>query len=238
MGTAEPKIIAVIPARAGSKGFQQKNLANLRGVPLVERAINFAEASPLVADVVVTTNSEEVINIAKLHGSIVRVRPELFASDTSTATEVVQDVINFYQSNFTFSTSDYILYLQPTSPLRTSSQLQEAVSILSETITSVVSVSELEHHPYKSITLDDSGVLTDLTGRSSLSSNRQELPKAFRCDGNIFLFKIQKFLELQEFPIIGSKNILTKPGFGLDIDSAEDLAVLEMKIQLGLIELD
>lgn len=238
LDSKKPRIIALIPARAGSKGFPGKNLAKLDGVPLVERAIRFAQSNPYISEVVVSSNSDEVINLATKLGSISHVRPEEFATDGATATQVVQDFISFYKEKLHLQPTDYILYLQPTSPLRKSSQLEEAVSILSNTVASVVSVSELEYHPYKSITLDAFGLVVDLTGLSSLSSNRQDLPKAYRCDGNIFLFQIQKFLELNRFPIVGSRNILSKKGFGVDVDTAEDLKLLEVKIHMGLIELE
>jgi len=107
-------ILAVIPARFGSKGLPRKNILDCAGKPLIAWSIEAALKSKYVTQVLVTTDSEEVANIAKKYGAWVpSLREAYLAQDQSSITEVVKDVLNNMATGFSY---DLIVLLQPTSP--------------------------------------------------------------------------------------------------------------------------
>lgn len=231
MTSVDFKVFAVVPARGGSKGFPRKNLAFLGDKTLLEHAIGFAKSTGGVHEVIVSSDSSEVLQIAREMGAKEHVRSEELAGDAATATEVVKDIISFLTFNESASKSDYILYLQPTSPLRTSLLLAESLELASEGHKSVISVSEASRHPMKSLTITQDGKCVPLFNKSHLSANRQSLPQAYFADGNIFLFEIGHFLTEGVFPIAGSAFVVSPEGRGTDVDSEIDLKFAEFLIE-------
>lgn len=232
------RIICLVPARAGSKGFPLKNLAKLSGVSLVERAVGVAIRTKGISDVFVSSDSQEILSRAANMGAKIRFRPAEFSSDSATATQVVQDFLDHLKVSGGYSHNDFILYLQPTSPLRTVHMLEQAIAQLSIGAKSVVSVSKFEHHPYKAVTILKDGRVAPLYDEMSLSANRQDFPEAFHCDANFFLFNIGLFLERGTFPISGSQAVASPIGSNHDIDTPQDLELIESRMKTGDLTLD
>ena len=138
-------ILGLIPARGGSKGIPNKNIIELAGKPLINYTITAAVSSDKINDVVVSTDSQTIADIAQSAGAdIPFLRPAEFASDKSSAVEVIIHAIDFYAAQD--RTFDYIVYLQPTSPLRTTLDIDNAIKqLLLSDADSLVSVMDVPH---------------------------------------------------------------------------------------------
>ena len=138
------KTLAIIPARSGSKGLRDKNILKIKGKTLIEWAVEGALNSQYIDKVVVSTDSESYAKIAKnCNAEIPFLRPSSISSDSSTAVDVIRHALSFYSTqNEQF---ENIIYLQPTSPLRTSQDLDRCLELL-ENYDDVVSVTKVPHN--------------------------------------------------------------------------------------------
>ena len=144
------KNIALIPARAGSKGVPDKNIALLKGVPLIDYTINAALDSQLFDEVVVSSDGDSILNRADALGVLPLRRPKEYSEDNSSSDSVIEHVINTRKYKY----SDSIMLLQPTSPLRTSQHILEASTRFFENNPAMLcSVKEIDKELLKSFTL-------------------------------------------------------------------------------------
>ena len=120
-------ILAVIPARGGSKGLPGKNLAEINGVSLVARAVNVARESGVIDDVVVTSDDHEILNAAKIAGAITVGRPSALATDTARIEDAIIHALEQY--SLSHPTPEVLVLLQPTSPLRQPSTISDAINM-------------------------------------------------------------------------------------------------------------
>lgn len=137
------RVLAIIPARGGSKGLPGKNIRPLLGKPLIGYSIDQARAIVADADICVTTDSAEIVAEVEKYGlSVPFLRPAELATDTTTTNDVLVHALDFYQQQG--REYDAILLLQPTSPLRTTEQIREALTLYTAKpgIDMVVSVKE------------------------------------------------------------------------------------------------
>lgn len=220
--------IAIIPARGGSKGVPQKNIQPLNRIPLICHTISAAIQSQSFDQIIVTSDDDQILEIAGQYPITLIKRSAELAQDDTKSIDVVLDA--FTQNNQDIQNTICTL-LQPTSPLRTYINIQEAMHLfLSSDCKSVVSVCESSHHPYKSMTLDSKNNLVALVGHQHLESPRQTLPKAYYPNGAIYIAQasdIQKTNQLVISPII--PYIMT-PETSLDIDSPQDFKIAEYLI--------
>ena len=145
------KILAVIPARGGSKGITNKNIIDIGGKPLIKYTINAALKSTMLTHCIVSTDSDEIANIAKSCGALVPFkRPENLSNDKALSLPVIQHSLKFMEAKYSFQ-YDLVIMLQPTTPLRLTKDIDNAINILLETQSdSVISVVEVEgHHPLR-----------------------------------------------------------------------------------------
>lgn len=135
------KILAVIPARGGSKRLPRKNILPLQGKPLVSWSIEEAQKSKYIDNIVLSSDDEEILNIAKQYDINYINRDKELSSDTATSIDVILDAIKKQNQEY-----DYIILLQPTSPLRKAQHIDEAIEFLFEKeANSVISMCEVEH---------------------------------------------------------------------------------------------
>ncbi|MBC8555357.1 MAG: acylneuraminate cytidylyltransferase family protein, partial [Candidatus Brocadiales bacterium] len=141
------RILAIIPARGGSKRLPRKNILDLAGKPPIAWSIEAALGSKYIDRVIVSTDDEEIAGISRKYGADVPfMRPNKLATDESSSVDVVLHVINTLKEKG--RESEYIMLLQPTSPLRTMENIDEAVELLqSSSSDAVISVCEAEHSP-------------------------------------------------------------------------------------------
>lgn len=230
------KVLGIIPARDGSKGMPKKNIRPLLNKPLIAWTIKQAQESRYIDQVLVSTDSEEIAEISRSYGADVPfIRPKELATDSAKVMDVLIHALNWLEMNNSFY--DLIILLQPTSPLRTSNDIDSAIELLfSRKAQSIVSVCEVEHHPYWTNTLPSDGCMKDFLRDEIMNKNRQELPIFYRLNGAIYLafcdyLKTQgKFLGNETYAYIMSKER------SLDIDDEIDFRFAEFLLQMKVLQ--
>jgi len=141
--------LAIIPARGGSKRLPRKNILDLNGTPLIAYSIEAGLKSKYIDKVIVSSDDEEILKISKKYGALTLIRPDELAGDMATTFDAIAHTIENTKEY------DYIVLLQPTSPLRDEKHIDEAIELLEgKEANAVVSVCEMEHSPLWSNTLD------------------------------------------------------------------------------------
>jgi N-acylneuraminate cytidylyltransferase len=214
--------IAIIPARGGSKGIPNKNLVEVGGQSLITRAINSAAQSGVVDFVVVSSDDRNILEAAKVAGAIAIQRPTDLATDTSAIEDAISHALQKFSEDHEVPKT--LVLLQPTSPLRQSSTISDAVHLFTEngSVGSVYGVTEAEHHPYKTFIATEAG-LQPVRNVEDLSRSRQELPKAFRQSGSIYVVGVQDFLATKSLYLIPVRWIEVSREEAIDVDSPADL---------------
>jgi len=185
-------ILAVIPARGGSKGLPGKNTRPLAGLPLIVHSIRCAQMTDGIARVIVSTDSEEIATIARAAGADVPfLRPAVLASDTSPMWPVIQHALGEIERGEP-TRFDSVLLLDPTSPGRQPNDIAAAARLLDqdEQCDGVVGVSEPEFNPYWHCVVDGgSGYMRDLIPGASSYARRQDLPTVYRINATLYLWR-------------------------------------------------
>ncbi|WP_343330105.1 acylneuraminate cytidylyltransferase family protein [Polaribacter staleyi] len=215
------KVIAIIPARGGSKGIHRKNLVNFSGKSLMQWTIEAALESKYITDVVVSSDDDEILNEAQKNKEVLALkRPIELAQDTSKTEPVLTHVLESLNG----MKYDYLILLQPTSPLRTSEDIDFAFEkLLSSEATSLISVCELEHHPYKTFKVDEKGYLQGIINNNYPFYPRQELPKTYRANGAIYIIEVAAFLNKNTLLTNKTTHFEMSIESSLDIDTINDL---------------
>jgi CMP-N-acetylneuraminic acid synthetase len=210
-------LIALIPARGGSKGVPKKNIKDFCGKPLIAWSIEVALQAAEVDRVIVSTDDPEIADISLTFGAEVPfLRPDRFATDESPGIEPVLHAISVLPQ------FDWILVLQPTSPLRTQKDIDAIVSYAKlNGVKSAVSVSEALNHPHWTYIRDHSGLLSSMTSGIP-ASRRQELPPAFTLNGALYLATRDWLLENNAFVSNETYGYIMPIERSVDIDSPLD----------------
>ena len=196
------KILAIIPARGGSKAIRRKNLQKLSGKPLIVHTIIAAKKTKSINKIIVSTDDKEIEKISKNNGAEVPfLRPKQISKDTSSTIEVIKHALKFLQENQSY-VPDIIILLQPTSPLRTSQLITKTINTLKKSkATSVITVSKITKHPYASYWLKND-FLKPFEKNFTKYSRRQEFPDLFFPTGAVYTFwydTLKKFNSLHLF---------------------------------------
>lgn len=219
--------LAVIPARGGSKRLPRKNILNLADKPLIAWTIEAAKNSKYIDHFVVSTDDQEISDIAKRHGAVVLTRPFELATDTASSVDVVLHALNEKNKNY-----DYVILLQPTSPLRTAQHIDEAIELLFEkNANSVLSVCETDHSPLWSNTLPEDGRMDKFIREEVKGKRSQDLPKYFQLNGAIYIVNTECFEQSKS--LIQENNsyayIMSKED-SIDIDTDLDFEFVSLLI--------
>lgn len=208
--------IAIIPARAGSKGLQNKNILMLVDKPLIAYTIEAALKSNCFEKVIVSTDSLEYKNIAERYGAEVLLRSEELASDTATSYMVIEDVLKHYKLCNCFA------LLQPTSPFRTARHIQEAFSLFesSSDINFLVSVCESSKHSDLIKPLDSSKKLSNFN--LNYSNYRRQNSQEYTPNGAIFIGNVNEYLLKKHFFGVDSIAYIMNKADSIDIDDSLD----------------
>ncbi|WP_123377657.1 acylneuraminate cytidylyltransferase family protein [Aliarcobacter butzleri] len=205
--------LGIVPARGGSKRLPRKNMLDLCGKPLIAWSIEAGLNSKYIDKVVVSSDDDEILNISLNFGAETIKRPVELASDTATTFDAIKHAIENVEKY------DYIVLLQPTSPLRNEKHIDEAIQLLEEkNADAVVSVCEMEHSPLWSNTLPNDGNMRGFLRKEILNKRSQDLEKYYRLNGAIYICKTAKLLEEQSFFLKDSIF-----GFKMDRKSSVDI---------------
>ena len=227
------KILAVIPARCGSKGFPNKNIAKIKGKTLLEWAVKVGLDCDSINDVYISTDCNKYENIAKKAGAkSLGLRPKELASDSSKTIDVIIDLLNNLEETY-----DYLVLLQPTSPIRTSEDIKNMIELVEKSkAEGSVSICEFEEpHPYKLKKIDKDGFVNSFLEDTTSEVPRQSLPKVYALNGAIYLTKISTILNKKTF--LPKKTIPYFMPNNINIDSEEDFIFLEGMLEKGKVEI-
>ncbi len=194
------KILAIIPARGGSKGLPKKNILELCGKPLIAWTIENALVSRYIDQIVVSTENQEIAEISKQYGAQVVERPQELARDDSPTIDAIIQVINWFEKRREYF--DIIILLEPTSPLRKEKDIDNAIELFSENIDkadSLISVGEVHlENPHITKKIEN-GYLRPLIEIGKNVHQRQQLPKVFFPYGVIYLALTSALTEYKTF---------------------------------------
>ena len=223
------EIIGLVTARGGSKSIPRKNIKTLAGKPLIAWTIEDALKSQYLSKVITSTDNAEIAAIAREGGADVPfMRPPELAQDESPHFAAVEHAIHWLEK-YEGRIPDYILTLQPTSPLRTADDIDSAIEIARKhDADAVVSVCESVHHPYLAKRILENGSLSDFISTDIYYLRRQVFPPAYALNGAIYLNRSESILREQVFCPTNTYAYIMPSERSLDIDSDWDFYLAEL----------
>lgn len=221
--------VGLITARGGSKGIPQKNIRPLAGKPLIAWTIQAAKQSRRLDRAIVSTDDPEIASVAREWGAEVPfMRPPELALDDSPHRDVVLHALDWLESE-SASPPDYLMLLQPTSPLRTAEDIDRAIALAAEKdADSVISVCPTPHHPYLSKEIAEDGQLLDFIERPQGYLPRQSLAPAYSLNGAIYLVRRSVLRERDSWYTARTFAYVMPPERSLDIDTPWDLHLVDL----------
>ena len=222
----DKQLLAIVPARGGSKRLPGKNIMDLAGKPLIAWTIEAALNSQYIDRVIVSTDDEEIASIGKRCGADVPfLRPQNLAVDDASSIDTVINVLEEIESIDKYY--EYVVLLQPTSPLRTSKHIDNAVELMQRSESySIISMCEAEHPPQWSGTLSDDHNLCEFLDYSIINRRSQELDKYYRVNGAIYLCDSDKIMQEKTFFTSGKcKAFIMEQEMSVDIDTKMDFDI-------------
>ncbi len=227
--TASARILGLIPARGGSQRIPRKNVLPMAGKPLIAWTIDAALDANSLNRIIVSTDDTEIAEISRRHGADVPfLRPPEIASDTASGLDVMLhtlrtllDVGEYY---------DYIVLLQPTSPLRSSQDIDDAIHLLlDKKADAVVSVCQTDHPPEWSNTLPDNLSMAAFYRPGVREKCSQDLPKSYRLNGAVYVYNCEHLLRDENLNMDDCCYAYVMPRErSIDIDTAMDFEIAQL----------
>jgi YrbI family 3-deoxy-D-manno-octulosonate 8-phosphate phosphatase len=217
------KIIAIIPARGGSKGVPRKNIKMIAGHPLVAHSIMLAQKSPSISRIFVSTEDAEIAGIVKSYGAEVVPRPLEIAHDKATSTSALLHAINYLRDTENYE-ADLIVFLQPTSPYRQPDDIENAIKKLKEdNADSLLSTSPFHGFLWR----DHDGKFDSYNYDHTKRPRRQDAPKDMVENGSIYVLKPWVLRDLNDW--LGGKITYYEQGLfeTFQIDEPDDFLLIE-----------
>jgi len=215
-------VLAIIPARGGSKGVPRKNVREVGGKPLIAWTIEEAKKSRYIDRLILSSDNDEIIAVARQWGCEVPfVRPVEFARDDTPGIKPVLHAIEALAETY-----DYAVLLQPTSPLRTAADIDGCIAhCIQKGAPACVSVTEPEHNPYWMFTIGEEGRLKPFVATEPLVPRRQDLPAIYALNGAVYVARREWLEEKRSYITEETLAYIMGRERSLDIDSENDLAV-------------
>jgi CMP-N-acetylneuraminic acid synthetase len=233
------KILGVITARGGSKGIPGKNIKPLLGKPLIAYTIEAAQKSGVLDRLILSTDDPAIAETAKKYGCAAPFRrPKELAQDSTPHLPVIQHAVQWLKENENYQ-PDYVMILQPTSPLRQPFHIKEAAELIKKTAAdSVLSVAEIPENfsPHKAMIVGEDGFLKLFNGEPVRKRipRRQDLSRAYWSVGLIYLFKTGLLFNSAEPNLYGNQVLpyVVDTKYRIDINVPEDWAAAERALKL------
>lgn len=224
------RILGLIPARGGSKRVPRKNILPMAGKPLIAWTIEAALGALTLDKVIVSTDDNEIANISRQYGADVPfMRPKELATDTANGLDVtlhaLQTLKELGEPDF-----DYVMTLQPTSPLRSSQDIDASVELLMDRrADAVISVCETAHPPEWSNTLPDDLSMADFYRPGVRTTRSQDLPKSYRLNGAIYIYNCEQVLHTGNLEMDNNSYAYLMPRErSIDIDTEIDFEIAQL----------
>jgi CMP-N,N'-diacetyllegionaminic acid synthase len=234
MTSTSEKVLAIIPARGGSKGLPRKNILPLGGEPLVTYTIEAAKGCSSIDRVILSTDSLEIANIGKQLGvEVPFIRPSELATDTAHPYQVLQHAVEYLKNTEDYI-PDIIITLQPTSPLRTSNHIEALINVLQSNreLDSAISICETPFSPYWMFTINHEVLRPFVDDKKDYSlTRRQDLNKVYKPNGAVYATRYELLIEqniiFSAFASGKTGYIIMDPISSLDIDTQIDFNIVE-----------
>ncbi len=225
------KILAVIPARSGSKGLKGKNIKPMNGKPLIWWTIKESKKSGYIDRVIVSTDSREIAEAAEKCGAEAPfLRPKKLSNDTASSADVVIHALDFYAEKG--EVFDIFVLLQPTSPLRSCEDIDSSIRLLfRKKAEMIVGVSEVTHPLEWVNTLPASGCMKGFLSSGSSEKGRQFFARNFMPNGAIFTGFTETLRGKKSFYTDGTFAYIMSRERSVDIDDAVDFKLAEALIK-------
>ncbi len=221
--------LAIIPARGGSKGLPKKNIKELCGKPLIAWSIEAGLKSKYLDEVMVTTDSQEIADISNQYGANVPfLRPDELASDTATSFDAIKHTLDYY-NNEQNKEFDYIVLLEPTSPLREPSDIDRAIEILFDSgADSIVGICKTEdQNPSFLVTKDMENFICGYENKEMKVLRRQDIKDVYFFEGTIYISKTNILLSKKTFYHENTIGYEVPKYKSLEIDDIDDFVMVE-----------
>ena len=226
------KILAVILARGGSKRLPRKNVIPLYKKPLISWSIEAALKSKYIDKIVISSDDDEILDISNHFNATSIKRPSELATDQSTSFDALKHVLKIFKGY------EYIILLQPTSPLRDENHINQAIElVIKKNAEAVVSVCQSRDKLIKSFTLDKSLLINNYLKTDDDLNKNSNIKNFYKLNGAIYICKVEQFLKEKSF-LIKNKTFgyVMSEESSIDIDEQVDfeLASLYMSKKLGI----
>ena len=220
------KILAVIPARGNSKSIKLKNITKFDKKPLIEYTIKAAKKSKYIDDLIVSTDNKKIKKICEtLNCRVPFLRPSKLSRDSTPTLPVILHAVRFMEKSLK-KKYDYILLLQPTSPLRQVRDIDNSIKLLlrNKKFDSIVSVTEVgANHPYRMKIIKKNKLINFFDQGFEDMRPRQKLPKVYIRNGAIYLIKKKTLFKKGSLVGYNTLPYIMKKNNSINIDSQEDL---------------
>ena len=237
---SDQSLLAIIPARGGSKGLPGKNIRPLAGLPLIAHSILLARQCPAITEFLVSTDSPEIADVARGFGARILMRPAELAQDTTPMWPVIRHALDqAEQSDGRLFT--YVLLLDPTSPGRLPSDIATALGRLEQTpeADGIIGVSRPDFNPIWHCVVDRGGWMTDLIPAGAAYTRRQDVPTVYRINASLYIWRTAFVRREATVWRESGRHLLHEipETNAIHIDDADEFARADILIRAGVIRL-
>jgi len=224
------RVVAVIPARGGSKSVPGKNIRPLGGKPLLAWAIDVARQVGEIDRVIVSTDDSQIGAVGRDHGAEVYARPPHLATDDALVIDALKDLLRVLQEER--ETPEWIILLEPTCPLRTADDVRDCLKLIATgDYDSVATFKEAELNPHRAWRIID-GVPEVFIAGAIPWLPRQRQPKAYQLNGAVYVFRANLLEKEVQSLFVGKLGAVLMPrDRSQDIDDSVDFAIVEVLLK-------
>jgi CMP-N,N'-diacetyllegionaminic acid synthase len=223
------RVAALIPARAGSKGIRNKNLAEVRGRSLLQWAIELAQSVPEIDRCIVSTDGRDIAAVATRLGAEVHDRPEELASDDAIMIDTIVEVRHWHRK--VGAPCEQFVVLQPTSPFRETGLVQRCLAALTSA-DSVATFAPAALHPHRAFEIKNDHPSPYIEGVDPWLPRQRLIPTAYQLNGYVYAFWVERLSAESSSLLFGDARAICMEGPVIDIDDEHDLAVAEALSEL------
>jgi CMP-N,N'-diacetyllegionaminic acid synthase len=220
------RVIAVIPARGGSKSVPGKNVRSLGGKPLLAWAIDVARQVSEIDRIIVSTDDTQIASVGRSYGAEVYTRPEHLATDEALVIDALKDLLQTLQAES--ETPEWVILLEPTCPLRTADDLRDCLKLVAQGgYDSVATFKDAELNPHRAWRIVNDIPEVFIAGAVPWLP-RQKLPKAYQLNGAVYVFRASLLAQEAKSLLVGKLGAVLMPrDRSQDIDDSVDFVIVE-----------
>ena len=224
------QVVAVIPARGGSKSVPGKNISPLKGKPLLVWSIEVAQQVSEIDRIIVSTDDAEIAAVAKANGAEVYARPPHLATDEALVIDALKDLLQTFRAEHKLA--DWVILLEPTCPLRSPVDVQECLRLIAGGgFDSVATFTDAELNPHRAWRLVDGKPEVFIPGAIPWLP-RQKLPNAYQLNGAVYVFRAGLLAQESQSLLVGRLGAVLMPrDRSYDIDDSVDFTVVEALLE-------